>query len=79
MGHSLFLTRLGSLDVMAFIEGKNTYEDLIKHTVEIEFRGNPLLVLDIQKIIELKRTSKDPKDQHRLAILEETSQQIKKQ
>jgi hypothetical protein len=79
MGHALFSTRLGSLDVMAFIEGKNTYEDLIKHTVEIEFREKSLHVLDIQKMIELKRSSEDPKDKQRLPILEETFQQMKKE
>ena len=59
-GHLLFLTRIGPLDVLAFIEQEKTYEDLLNDTVEIEFRGHAVRVLDIKTMIELKRTSKDP-------------------
>lgn len=59
-------------------EGK-TYEDLFKHTVEIEFRGHTLRVLDIKMLIELKRTSKDSKDKQRLPVLEETLRQLEKE
>lgn len=34
MGHALFTTRIGPLDVLAFIEEGKTYEDLLKHTIE---------------------------------------------
>lgn len=78
MGHRLFTTRLGPIDVLAFIEEKKTYEDLIEHTVEIEFRGHTLHVLDLKMLIELKRTSKDPKDKQRLPVLEETLRQLEK-
>ena len=59
-------------------EGK-TYEDFFKHTVEIEFRGHTLRVLDIKMLIELKRTSKDSKDKQRLPVLEETLRQLEKE
>ena len=78
MGHRLFTTRLGPIDVLAFIEEKKTYEDLVEHTVEIEFRGYTLHVLDLKMLIELKRTSKDPKDKQRLPVLEETLRQLEK-
>lgn len=78
MGHRLFTTRLGPLDVLAFIEEGRTYEDLIKHTVEIEFRGHALHVLNLKMLIELKRASKDPKDKQRLPVLEETLRQLRK-
>jgi hypothetical protein len=78
MGHALFTTRIGPLDVLAFIEERKTYEDLIKHTIEIEFRGHTIQVLDIKMLIELKRKSKDPKDKQRLAVLEETLRQLEK-
>jgi len=72
MEHMLFTTRLGPLDVLSYVEGKKTYEDLVGHTVEIPFRGHKIRVLDLPTLVELKRSSKDPKDQQRLAILEET-------
>lgn len=78
MGHALFSTRLGPIDVLAFIEQEKTYEDLFKHTVEIEFRGHTIHVLNIKTLIELKKTSKDPKDKQRLPVLEETLRQLEK-
>jgi hypothetical protein len=76
MGHALFSTRIGPLDILAFIEESKTYEDLLKHTIEIEFRGHTIQVLDIKMLIELKRKSKDPKDKQRLPVLEETLRQM---
>lgn len=76
MGHALFTTRFGPLDVLAVIEEGKTYEDLIEHTVEIEFRGHVIRVLDLKMLIKLKRTSKDPKDKQRLPVLEETLRQL---
>lgn len=79
MGHVLFTTRLGPLDVLAVIEEGKTYEDLLEHTVEIEFRGHTIRVLDLKMLIELKRTSKDPKDKQRLPVLEETLRQLEEE
>ena len=76
MGHALFTTRFGPLDVLAVIEEGKTYEDLVEHTVEIEFRGHVIRVLDLKMLIKLKRTSKDPKDKQRLPVLEETLRQM---
>lgn len=77
MGHALLSTRLGPLDVLAFIEQNQIYDDLIKDSLEIEFRGNIVHVLDIEKIIELKESSTDPKDLQRLPLLKETLRQLK--
>ncbi len=79
MGHALFTTRLGPLDVLAVIEEGKTYEDLLKHSVEIEFRGHTIRVLDLKMLIELKKTSKDPKDKQRLPVLEETLRQLEEE
>ena len=78
MGHRLFTTRLGPIDILAFIEENKIYEDLIEHKVEIEFRGHTLHVLDLKMLIELKKTSKDLKDKQVLPILKETLRQIEK-
>jgi hypothetical protein len=78
MGHALLSTRLGPLDVLAFIEEGKKYEDLTRHSIEIEFRGNSIKVLDIRKLIELKKDSKDPAETQRLSVLEETLRQMNK-
>jgi predicted nucleotidyltransferase len=76
-GHVLLTTRLGPLDVLAVIEGGRSYKDLLEHTVEIDFRGHTLRVLDLKTLIELKKTSTDPKDKQRLPVLKETLRQLK--
>lgn len=76
MGHALFTTRLGPLDVLAVIEEGRAYKDILEHTVEIEFRGHTIRVLDLKTLVELKRTSKDLKDRQRLPVLEETLRQV---
>jgi hypothetical protein len=78
-GHSLFTTRLGPLDVLGIIEQGKSYEDLIDHTIEIDFRGHIIRVLDLEMLVKLKKNSKNPKDLQRLPVLEETMRQIKQQ
>lgn len=75
-GHLLFTTGLGPLDVLAFIEEGKTYDALLENTVKIEFRGHIIRVLNLKTIIDLKKTSKDPKDKQRLSVLEETLRQM---
>jgi hypothetical protein len=76
-GHALFVTRLGPLDVLGVIEEGKAYEDLVKDTVEIVFRNRIIRVLDLKRLIELKRISREPKDKQRLPVLEETLRQLK--
>jgi len=78
-GHILLTTRLGPLDVLAFIEGGKTYDDLYRHSIQIDFRGRAIRVLDIKMLTELKRTSKFPEDKQRLAVLEATLRQMEKE
>jgi len=75
-GHVLLTTRIGPLDILAVIEGGRSYEELLEHTVEIDFRGHTLRVLDLKTLIELKKTSTDPKDKQRLPVLKETLRQF---
>lgn len=75
-GHVLLVTGIGPLDVLAVIEGGRSYEDLLQHTVEIDFRGHTLRVLDLKTLIELKKSSTDPKDKQRLPVLRETLRQL---
>jgi len=76
MGHFLFTTQFGPLDVLAFIEQGKAYEDLLEHTVEIEFRDHIIRVLNLKTLVELKKTSRDAKDKQRLIVLEETLRQV---
>lgn len=78
-GHVLLTTRIGPLDVLAVIEGGRSYEDILKHTVDIDFRGHTLRVLDLKTLIELKKTSTDPKDKQRLPVLRETLRQLEEE
>jgi len=75
-GHVLLATRIGPLDILAVIEGGRSYEDLLEHTVDIGFRGHSLRVLDLKTLVELKKTSTDPKDKQRLPVLRETLRQL---
>jgi predicted nucleotidyltransferase len=77
-GHLLLTTRTGPLDVLAVIEGGRSYEDLLEHSVDIDFRGYTLRVLDLKTLIELKKSSQDPKDKQRLPVLRETLRQLEK-
>jgi hypothetical protein len=79
IGHALFTTRFGPLDILAVIEGGRDYGDLFEHTIEIDFRGHTIRVLDLKMLIQLKRTSTDPKDKQRLPVLEETLRQLEKE
>ncbi|MCP4370983.1 MAG: hypothetical protein GY797_23140, partial [Deltaproteobacteria bacterium] len=78
-GHALFSTQLGPLGVLAVIEEGKTYHDLLEHTVDIEFRGYTVKVLDLKMMIELKKASRDPIDKQRLPVLEETLRQLQKE
>jgi hypothetical protein len=79
IGHALFTTRLGPLDVLGVIEEGKAYEDLLEHTVEIQFRGHTVRVLDLKTLVELKRASTDPRDRQRLPVLEETLRQVEEE
>ena len=78
-GHALFTTRLGPLDVLAAIEEGRAYGDLLEHTVDIDFRGYIIRVLDLKMLIQLKKTSTDPKDRQSLPVLEETLRQLEEE
>lgn len=79
MGHALFTTRLGPIDVLAAIEEGRAYGDLLEHTVAIGFRNHTIRVLDLKMLIQLKRVSTNLKDKQRLPVLEETLRQLKRE
>lgn len=77
-GHVLLRTHFGPLDILAAIEEGKTYEQLLPSSIKIEFYGYEIYVLSLDTIAELKRKSKDLKDQYRVPILEEALRQGKK-
>jgi hypothetical protein len=71
-GHSLLQTRLGPLDVLGAIEGGRAYEQLLPSSIDLDFAGHRVRVLDLAMIVELKRESTRAKDKQMLPILEAT-------
>lgn len=76
MGHALLTTRLGPLNVLAVVEDGKTYEDLLEHAIEIEFRSYKIRILDLRALVELKKNSRDARDKQRLPVLEEALRQL---
>lgn len=74
-GHVLLATALGPLDLLAHIEEGLGFDELIPDCIEVEFQAGKLLLLDLEKIVLLKRQSLRPEDKYRLPILEETLRQ----
>ena len=76
-GHLLLKTRLGPLDVLAFIEKGQGYDDLLPKSIEIDFQGHKIRVLGLETIVELKRGSRDPRELQRLSVYENTLRLIR--
>ena len=54
-----------------------TYEELVAHSLRLDFAGRPLQVLSLEVIVRNKRRSPHNKDKLALAVLEETLRQTK--
>ncbi len=74
-GHSLLMTAMGPLDVLGAIEGGRDYMSLLPDTVVSRFGAHEVRILALPVLVELKRHSTRPKDQHMLAVLQETLRQ----
>jgi hypothetical protein len=77
-GHQLLMTRAGPLDLLGTIGLKHGYEDLIKHTVEFEVGGLKLRILNLRKLIEVKKETITEKDKAVLPILQRTLKETTK-
>ena len=71
-GHQLLVTSLGPLDVLGAIEGGRGYESLLQETVTVEVEGQPVRVVRIETLADLKRGATSAKDRLVLAILDDT-------
>lgn len=69
-GHHLLSTSLGPLDVLGAIEGGRDYGSLLPETITIQIGGNPVRVVRLSTLAELKRGSTAPKDRLVLELIE---------
>ncbi len=71
-GHQLLVTMLGPIDVLGAIEGGRGYESLLPESLTVEVEGQPVRVVRLEALAELKRGATGAKDRLVLAILEDT-------
>ncbi len=77
-GHQLLVTRFGPLDALGALDHE-TYAELASHASTMELgEGLSILVLELPKLIELKRNAGRPKDLAVLPVLEATLELTRK-
>jgi hypothetical protein len=77
-GHQLLVTRLGPLDALGALDNE-TYAELLDQSSPMELgEGFSILVLELPKLIELKRNAGRPKDLAMLPVLEATLELTRK-
>ena len=76
-GHNLFTTQLGAIDALGALDGHD-YGALLPDAVTIDYRGRPLTVLSLERVVALKRAAARPKDLRVLPELEATLRRIRK-
>jgi len=77
-GHKLLLTRFGPLDVLGSIEDGTTYADLLPHASKLPVAGVEVLVLGLDRLIEVKKKLTRPKDQLMLLELESLREELRR-
>ncbi|HEX2254298.1 MAG TPA: hypothetical protein VHQ65_13585 [Thermoanaerobaculia bacterium] len=61
-GHHLLVTRFGRLDVLAYIGEHLDYEQLLPDSRLVQVGDFQIMVLDLQRLVELKQRSTRDKD-----------------
>jgi predicted nucleotidyltransferase len=64
------ITDRGDIDLLGEIAGGGGYAELAAHATAIELLGQAVLVLNLRKLIEVKRAAGRPKDFEAIAELE---------
>lgn len=72
LGHQLFVTRLGPLDVLGTVGRGRTFEQLYPRSRDVALRGMVARVLDLEAVIESKEEANRPRDRAVLPVLRET-------
>ena len=78
-GHQLLMTNAGPLDLLGTIGVGHSYKDLLEHTVELGAGGLNLRILNLEKLIEIKKETITDKDKAMLPILQQTLEEKQKQ
>ena len=68
-GHQLLMTNAGPLDLLGTIGAGHTYNDLLKHAVELKAGGLHFRILNLEQLIEIKKETITDKDKAMLPIL----------
>jgi len=77
-GHQLLMNRAGPLDLLGTIGAGHSYEDLIENTVKFEVAGLNMRILNLEKLIEVKKETLTEKDKSVLPILQHTLEETTK-
>lgn len=64
------ITSLGALDLLGEIIGGGSFEDLLKDSVKLELFGTECLVLNLRRLIDVKRAAGRVRDLEVIAELE---------
>ena len=78
-GHQLLRTDLGPLDLLGAVERGEDYESLLPFADPISLRGREILVLRLDKLLDLKKDALRPKDALKKLLMEETLRRTSKE
>ncbi|MFL5400808.1 MAG: hypothetical protein ACJ79P_23150 [Myxococcales bacterium] len=74
-----FVTDLGWMDLLGEITGGGDYDRLLPHSTDMKMFGVSIKVLNLDKLIEVKRAAGRPKDFETIAELEAIREELKGQ
>lgn len=77
-GHLLLETRYGVLDVLGTIEDSTTYDDVLSATELVDLGGFSVRVLNLERLLEVKKKLSRPKDQLMALQIEATLDERRK-
>jgi hypothetical protein len=64
-------TDYGSIDFLGEVTGGGTYDNLLEHSLLLEYAGTPLRVVNLETLIRLKTAAGRPKDFEPVAELKQ--------
>jgi predicted nucleotidyltransferase len=67
-GHQLLRTRYGALDLLGALDDEG-YDELLPHSTTVVLRGRSVRIVDLDKLIDLKRRANREKDRLVLPVL----------
>jgi predicted nucleotidyltransferase len=73
------VTERGDLDLLGYVVGGRTYEELLPFTEEVTTDGSPCRVVTLERLIQLKRAAGRPKDFEAIAELQALLDERRKQ